>query len=234
MNLILIVFVRPSNSAHITNNPSSNSPTRGATEVTPISPSSSGSRNTSNVSSPTTPVTVNDLRVAAVAPTIVTQTHAQQVTSLTPTINSLVLDSPPTTAINAANPVLLICTNSSTPTSSSSVHTSPSTGSVENPTNGRAEPQTSNGIIKPDASVLTGGATQQQNGIRTEPQIPRVRRSSRNIDESSRRRSSRCPRQPLSCNQQASVRSGIPLRPSLDLPPGYGENYNIIKIFFYV
>ncbi len=61
-------------------------------------------------------------------------------------------------------------------------------------------------------------------GLRESPstQLQRTRRSSRNLDESSRRRS-RNSRTPTSCPQTASRSTGGPsIRPTLDLPVGYG------------
>lgn len=59
----------------------------------------------------------------------------------------------------------------------------------------------------------------------TEVQNQRTRRSARNLEESSRRRSSRNPRQSTSNAAAVNlVRNGAAYtRPSLDLPPGYGR-----------
>lgn len=62
-------------------------------------------------------------------------------------------------------------------------------------------------------------------GRPTDVQVHRTRRSARNLEDASRRRSSRNPRQSTSNAQAVNlVRSGAALaRPSLDLPTGYGK-----------
>lgn len=68
----------------------------------------------------------------------------------------------------------------------------------------------------PDDSPL-GPTTPEQR----ERDTVRTRRSSRNIDESSRRRSSRTTRH-HSGHGTAAPGAGVALRPTLDLPHGYG------------
>lgn len=62
-------------------------------------------------------------------------------------------------------------------------------------------------------------------GLSPSTQMQRTRRSSRNLDESSRRRS-RNSRTPTSCPQTAGRSSAGPsVRPTLDLPVGYGKKF---------
>lgn len=90
-----------------------------------------------------------------------------------------------------------------------------------------------NGTSPLDSSPGSGGRSAAEgardgviNNTRpTDIQAQRTRRSSRNLEDSSRRRSSRNPRQSTSNAQAVNlVRSGAALaRPSLDLPAGYGK-----------
>lgn len=152
------------------------------------------------------------LRVAAVSPA--PNSQSPNVHNVSTALHAMVLESPQRPSIS---------TNSSLTTNTPTISSTPGTSNgvlvnshVREMSNGSVSSET-----PPRLLIDVNRETTPQS--RSDPQVQRTRRSSRNLDESSRRRSSRTTRQPTSQNPQNSVRNAtIPIRPTLDLPPGYG------------
>lgn len=129
-------------------------------------------------------------------------------------------------------------------TNNNTTATTPSS-TVNQPGSSFNTPNTSNGVLLMNLNGMgpldsSPGAPGTRSGVDTvrdivsstrpiDVQSQRTRRSSRNLEDASRRRSARNPRQSTSNAQAVNlVRSGAALaRPSLDLPPGYGKLFVI-------
>lgn len=88
----------------------------------------------------------------------------------------------------------------------------------------------------PDDSPLGPTTPEQRERDTVRPDhhghMQRTRRSSRNIDESSRRRSSRTIRH--GAHGPGAPGAGVALRPTLDLPHGYGTNIFLFQNNFFL
>lgn len=170
---------------------------------------------------------------SAQLPSISATTISAQ-TSPQPTISSLAHDSPQRTSLAAhiavaATPLNLANIPSGSATTlfhNNNALPGPSNGIVSTSTSSNNSTREINGTGNDDAQTTPSPDTAATASAVAANKLDaqRTRRSSRNLEESSRRRSSRSSRQTSAQTAQSGRTAGVPIRPSLDLPPGYGKS----------
>lgn len=180
--------------------------------------------NTSSSSSSLSPIS---------APTSVTEITSPKNVVQTTTENKLSSRSPSTSNNNATSPLtssmsnnninnLTKVSNGTTPGSNNS-NTPDENSTVEEPIVSTTPTPTTNSQTTNGGIHINGNDSSASTPSRNDVQNQRTRRSSRNVEESARRRTNRTGRQSTSTNAQGSSRSNgsSAARPSFDLPAGY-------------
>lgn len=248
---MFFTIFRPSNCVRQMSSESTASPTRTPSDVPLISPSSNNGSHSSSAVSPITPKPTSDIsspRISSgsagprVAVVPLPQSSAQlpsaaasvpaQSTPQQPTISSLALDSPQRTSLAAhlaaniaATPLNLANIPSGSGTVLQTASPGSSNGIVANNSCTNSSTREMNGTANEDAQAVasTPSDSSAAGVAAVKLDAQRTRRSSRNLEESSRRRSSRSSRQTSAQTTPTGRSAGVPIRPSLDLPLGYGK-----------